>query len=261
MRVFLINLDRRPDRLAAMKTQLDRLGIAFERFSATDAARMDPAELNAPFADDGPLGALSPGDKGCTYSHLRVWQTIAAGPDEYAAVLEDDIRLSESAPEFLTGSGWIPPGIDLVKPERYGDENQLIVIGKPRIPVKGRILAPLLSRHTGTGGYIISRELAASLAGTRDKIALPVDHLLFNPNNSPIFDRLKPWQLLPAIFDQRVEVGGATDIHRTRQAAKPRGIALVRRQLRRNYYDLRLVPRHVMQVVSGRAKVVKIALR
>jgi hypothetical protein len=58
-----------------------------------------------------------------------------------------------------------------------------------------------------------------------------------------------------------VEVGGATDIHRTRQAAKPRGIALVRRQLRRNYYDLRLVPRHVMQVVSGRAKVVKIALR
>jgi len=260
MRTFLVNLERRPDRLAAMKAQLDRLGIPFERFNAVDAKTADPAALRAPFAGSGPLGMLSPGDMGCTMSHIHIWRMIAEGPDEWVTVLEDDIQLSDSAPEFLTDSGWIPKGIGLVKPERYGDENQLIVIGKPRIPVKGRMLAPLLSRHTGTGGYIISRETAAQLADIKEKLTLPVDHLMFNPNNSPIFDWLKPWQLLPAILDQRVEVGGATDIHRTREATKPRGLALVKRQLRRNYYDLRLVPKHAGLVLSGRASVVKIPL-
>lgn len=260
MRTFLVNLERRPDRLAAMKSQLDRLGIAFERFDAVDAKSVDPAVLSRPFAASGPLGTLSPGDKACTTSHIHIWRDIAAGTDDYAVVLEDDIVLSDSAPEFLRDSSWIPKGVGLVKPERYGDANQLIVIGKPRYTVKGRTLAPLLSRHTGTGGYIISRQLAARLASMKEKIALPVDHLMFNPNNSPAFDWLKPWQLLPAILDQQEAVGGVTDIHRTREATKPRGMALVKRQLRRNYYDLRLVPKQVAQVLSGRARVVKIAL-
>jgi glycosyl transferase, family 25 len=260
MRTFLVNLERRPDRLAAMAAQLDRLGLAFERFDAVDAKRVDPAVLREPFAASGPLGALSPGDMACTYSHIHIWRLIAAGPDPYVAVLEDDVVLSDSAPEFLRDSDWIPEGVGLVKPERYGDRNQLIVIGKPRYAVKGRILAPLLSRHTGTGGYIISRELAARLAGLEEKIALPVDHLMFNPNNSPAFGWIRPWQLLPAILDQQEAVGGATDIHRTREATKPKGLALVKRQLRRNYYDLRLVPRQVAQVLSGRATVTKIPL-
>jgi glycosyl transferase family 25 len=261
MRIFLVNLERRPDRLAAMAAQLDRLGIAFERFDAVDAKTVDPQVLSEPFAQSGPMGTLSPGDKACTYSHIHIWRMIAEGRDEYAAVLEDDILLSDSAPEFLLSSGWLPKGVGLVKPERYGDANQLIVIGKPRLEVKGRILAPLLSRHTGTGGYIIARETAARLANMKEKIALPVDHLMFNPNNSPAFAWLKPWQLLPAILDQREEVGGTTDIHRTRQASKPRGLALVKRQLRRNYYDLRLVPRQIFQVLSGQAKVVKIPIK
>jgi glycosyl transferase, family 25 len=260
MRTYLVNLDRRPDRLEAMDRQLEALGIAYERFSAVDAKTVDPAELSAPFAARGPLGALSPGDMGCTSSHIHIWRRIADGPDDYAVVLEDDILLSNAASEFLRDSAWIPKSVDLVKPERYGDENQLIVIGKPRLSVKGRTLAPLLSRHTGTGGYIISRAHAARLANMKEKIALPVDHLMFNPNNSPAFGWLKPWQLLPAILDQREAVGGTTDIHRTREATKPKGMALVRRQLKRNYYDLRLIPRQVAQVLCGRASVVKIRL-
>lgn len=260
MRTFLVNLERRPDRLAAMAAQLARLGLPFERFDAVDAKSVDPAALSVPFAQEGPLGTLSPGDKACTTSHIHIWRMIADGPDEYVTVLEDDVVLADSAPEFLADSGWIPKGVGLVKPERYGDQNQLIVIGKPRLTVKGRILAPLLSRHTGTGGYIISREAARRLAAIKEKIALPVDHLMFNPNNSPVFDWLQPWQLLPAILDQQEAVGGATDIHRTREATKPKGMALVRRQLKRNYYDLRLVPKQIAQVLTGRAKVVKIPI-
>src|SRR5215471_18942579 len=101
MRTFLVNLERRPDRLAAMKAQLDRLGIAFERFDAVDAKTADPVALRAPFATSGPLGALSPGDMGCTLSHVRIWRMIGDGPDKWATVLEDDIQLTGCAPEIL----------------------------------------------------------------------------------------------------------------------------------------------------------------
>jgi glycosyl transferase family 25 len=261
MRTFLVNLERRPDRLAAMAGQLGRLGIAFERFDAVDAKTVDPVALGEPFAASGPLGTLSPGDKACTYSHIHLWRKIAAGEDSHAVILEDDILLSGDAAKFVKDSSWISNGVGLIKLERYGDANQLIVIGRTGIAVLDREIVPLLSRHTGSGGYIISRETAATLAGLKEKLTLPIDHLLFNPNNSPVFDRLKPWQLLPAILDQRIEVGGATDIHRTREATKPRGLALVRRQLVRNYYDLRLVPKQAALVVTGRARVVKIRLK
>lgn len=260
MRAFLINLERRPDRLAAMAAQLGRLGIAFERFDAVDAKTADPALLDAPFAAGGPLGTLSPGDKACTLSHRHLWRRISDGADSHAVILEDDILLSDDAAKFLSNDAWIPRSAGLIKLERYGDADQLIFIGRPRLRVLDREIAPLLSRHTGSGGYVISRETAAALAGMTEKLRLPIDHLLFNPNNSPLFRRLKPWQLLPAILDQREEVGGATDIHRTREATKPRGWALAKRQLVRNYYDMRLVPKQIAQLLLGQARVVKIKL-
>ncbi|HEY1709046.1 MAG TPA: glycosyltransferase family 25 protein [Rhizomicrobium sp.] len=258
MQTFLVNLKRRPDRLAAMTAQLDRLGIAFERFDAVDAKAVDPAELSVPFAAGGPLGTLSPGDKACTYSHLHLWRRIAAGQDEYAVILEDDILLSDAAPLFLIDSAWIPRSIGLVKLERYGPPSQHIIIGRRSIPVHGRTLAPLLSRHTGSGGYIISRENAARLATMTGKIAVSIDHLLFNPNNSPMFPVLKPWQLIPAILDQRVDIGGATDIHATRDDIRPRGWAGISRRLARNYYDLRLLPKQLTAMLLGQAKFMKI---
>ena len=39
--VFVINLDRRPDRWKAMSAQLDRLGIPAERIPAVDAEELD----------------------------------------------------------------------------------------------------------------------------------------------------------------------------------------------------------------------------
>src|ERR1700679_2754930 len=99
MRTFLVNLKRRPDRLAAEAAHLHPHRIAFERFDAVDAKTVDPAVLDGPFAQSGPLGTLSPGDKACTYSHIHIWRMIADGADDYAVVLEDDIALSDSAPE------------------------------------------------------------------------------------------------------------------------------------------------------------------
>ncbi len=44
MKVFVINLDRCPDRLARVKARLDALGVPFERVAGVDEATLDPAE-------------------------------------------------------------------------------------------------------------------------------------------------------------------------------------------------------------------------
>ncbi len=252
MRIFVINLARRPDRMAAMAAQLERLGLAYERFDAVDAKSADPVELNAPFAARGAMAELTPGDKACTASHMHLWQRIAAGPESHAAILEDDVLLCDAAQKFLSSGDWIPPAAGLIKLERFGDSDQLTVVSRQAVRVFDREVAPLLSRHPGSGGYIISRGKAALLTAMTQKIDLPIDQLLFNPAYSPVFRALSPWQMVPAIAEQTVDVGGATDIKR---AKAPLG-----QKLARNMRAMRVLPRQIASVLLGRARAVKIRL-
>jgi glycosyl transferase, family 25 len=251
MRIFVINLARRPDRMAAMAAQLDPLGLAYERFDAVDGSTFDPVALNAPFAAHGAMAELTPGDKACTTSHIHLWRQIASGANSHAVILEDDVELSAAAPLFLKSTDWIPQGAGLIKIERYGDQDQLTLVGRGT-DVRDREVAPLRSRHPGSGGYIISREKAALLAGLTEKIAVPIDQFLFNPIYSPVFRALKPWQMVPAIVEQRMEVGGTTDIKRTR--------APIRKKLTRSLRSLSVMPGQIASVLSGRARAVKIRL-
>ncbi len=251
MRITVINLARRPDRMTAMAKQLERLGLAFERFDAVDAKTCDPARLNAPFAAHGAMAELTPGDKACTTSHMVLWKRIAAGDDSHAVILEDDVLLSDAATPFLKNADWIPKEAGLIKIERFGDKDQLTLIGHGTA-VLGREVVPLLSRHPGSGGYIISREKAALLAAMTEKIAVPIDQLLFNPIYSPLFRALNPWQLIPAIVEQRAEVGGTTDIKRAR--------APFAKKFARDARSLANLPRQIASVLSGKARAVKIGI-
>jgi glycosyl transferase family 25 len=198
------------------------------------------------------MADLTPGDKACTTSHMHLWQRIASGSESHAAILEDDILLSDAAPKFLSNGDWIPPEAGLIKLERFGDSDQLTVVGSSGVRVFDREIAPLLSRHPGSGGYIIARERAALLAAMTQKIDLPIDQLLFNPAHSPVFRALSPWQMMPAILEQTADVGGTTDIRRPK--------APLGRKLERNMRALRVLPSQIASVLLGRARAVKIRL-
>ena len=47
--IFVINLARRPDRLARISQDLDALGLAFQRVEAVDGAEFEPERLNQRF--------------------------------------------------------------------------------------------------------------------------------------------------------------------------------------------------------------------
>lgn len=257
MQAYLINLARRPDRLQAMMRQLRRLGIPATRVRAVDAKTTEDAVVDRCFAGDGPLGEIAKGDKCCTLSHLRAWQMFLESRERFAIVLEDDVVLDRRAAQLLRREDWIPRGVGLLKLEQYVAAGKRILIGPPVEVGSGIKVGALQSKHTGAAAYIISREAAQMLLHDVGKWTLPVDHMLFNPNNSPMVDRLKPYQMLPAIARQSESIGGRTDIEEWRRRLRGLRVRAFRRELRHAYYEIRLLPWQILSVLRRNAHVVR----
>lgn len=103
MQIFLINLDRRPDRLEQVKTQLVQLGLEFQRISAVDGSQL-PADYPLLQKERFLLEQKKPaviGEIGCAESHRLIWKQMIAQNLPFALVLEDDITLNSKLTEFL----------------------------------------------------------------------------------------------------------------------------------------------------------------
>lgn len=250
MHVYLINLERRKDRLAAMQGQAGAQGLALERVTALDAENADRGTVDCWFAAKGPLGEIPAGDKACLLSHRMAWERFITSGEPHAVFLEDDVRLSRRAGPMLMSDAWIPAGVAVVKLEHYGPAGQRVLLADMHGVGEGFRMGRMLSRHTGGAAYILSRR-AAELLLAQPRFDLPVDHLLFNPNNSKLFAGLQPWQLVPAIARQQEFVGEKSDIEKTRAGLRAFSVTYIRRELVRFGYDLKLIPRQVAALLAG----------
>ena len=79
-KVFVINLARSPERLAAIASQLDAIGVPFERIDALDGKTLsdDFIEEVSPAQVVGKSyhRALSKAEVACSLSHKRAWQQV-----------------------------------------------------------------------------------------------------------------------------------------------------------------------------------------
>jgi glycosyl transferase family 25 len=255
MDIYMINLDRRPDRFEAMTGRAAALGLSLKRVAALDAAEVEPEELDRWFVEGGPLGDVPRGDKACLLSHRLAWERFLASGASHAAFLEDDVVLSQAAGELLASDAWIPGYVAVVKLEHYGPKGQKVLLSGLRQVGNGFQIGRMLSRHTGAAAYILSRRAAEYLL-CQPFFALPVDHLLFNPNNSPLVAGLAPQQLVPAIARQEQFVGAQSisdrsDIETTRIQLRSRDWAYVRREVKRFSFDVRLVPQQLAALIKG----------
>ena len=80
MTIYLINLDRHPERLAHMREQLD--GVAFERISAVDGSTR-PATIEG----------LTRFELACLESHRTAWRRFLGSDESFGCFLEDDVHL------------------------------------------------------------------------------------------------------------------------------------------------------------------------
>lgn len=149
LRILCINLDRSVERWTSIERQAKELDLSIERFAAIDGSKLNPLP-DLPI----PLGAI-----GCFLSHRGIWQIISEGEDEYVLVLEDDVLLSQSLPEFLRDTTWLPEDADIV---HLGSTDRRCTIAGLSRPALGRKIYKSI-KCTGTEGYIISRRCAAAL--------------------------------------------------------------------------------------------------
>ncbi|MGH6828323.1 MAG: glycosyltransferase family 25 protein [Rhizomicrobium sp.] len=252
---YFINLSRRTDRREAMETQARRMGLSLIRIEALDARTAGPSELAGWFEPKGPLGEIPKGDQCCSLSHRLAWAALLASGRDYAAMLDDEVELPDRAGFVRQDAGWIPKGIDVVKLEHYGPAGQSVLLSDFAEVGGGFRLGRMRSRHTGAAAYILSRRAARLLTQIR-KFHLPVDHLLFNPNNSPIFAQLKPRQLLPTVARQNNRA--SSDIENWRRNLRKFDATYARRELIRFGYDLRLFPGQLALFLSGKARFVRV---
>ena len=118
MRIFLINLERNPDRLAFMRRQLDERGLAFERIPAVDGKTLAAADLKRGFSPIRSFVAskkrMSEGEIGCALSHVAACRRIVAENLPCALILEDDVVL---APGFAAALDRVERFVDAARPQ------------------------------------------------------------------------------------------------------------------------------------------------
>lgn len=197
--IYLINLDRSLDRLAAMTAQLSKLGLQFERISAIDGRALQPNVIDALRETVAGWKPLALGEVGCFLSHRACWRRILDGAHDFGCILEDDIVLSPRLPRFTDGNQWIPADAEIVKLETSGVR---IWLDRKSLSLgNGFSLQRLRSAHYRTGGYIVSRRTAERLLELTQRISVPVDLLLFDPAYGTA-QSITTYQLSPSLCAQ-----------------------------------------------------------
>ncbi|HZZ24414.1 MAG TPA: glycosyltransferase family 25 protein [Roseiarcus sp.] len=184
MKIYLINLDRHPERLEHMRKQLN--GVAFARISAVDGSN-DPATTKG----------LSRFELACLESHKLAWRQFLDGPEGHACFLEDDLHVWPGFAPLTRSGSWIPTGAHSVKLDTY---LQKVELGEKQVAIGERQIARLYSRHQSSAAYILTREGAARYLELTASALAPADYALF-PNH-PRRLGLHIYQLCPAIAIQ-----------------------------------------------------------
>lgn len=174
MKIFFVNLARRPERRAFMERQFDALGLKVERVEGVDGRAMPAAErektlsrfrwwcANGYRARDGEIGAA--------LTHQSIYRRMVAEEIPCACILEDDVTLDPRFSEmmaacenFVTGT----PAAKVLILTPYGQRKNNGE-GEPSfVPVADAALA---------GGYVLGNEAARRLLRVNTPLHTTIDN-------------------------------------------------------------------------------------
>jgi glycosyl transferase, family 25 len=104
LNVYLINLDRSPERLAQITRQLVALQVPFERVAAFDASKEDLSlcEIDRQvFARVHGRTRIRDAEIGCHQSHFTALDRFINSDQEFAVIFEDDIQIGQGLNSVL----------------------------------------------------------------------------------------------------------------------------------------------------------------
>lgn len=174
-KIFVINLDERPDKFKNAEDQIIAQDLSCERISAVRGSNLSKEEVDCVY--DAQLNKkhymkpLSLGEIGCYLSHRSAWQKIVDEQLDFAIVLEDDCKLEASFEEITqivqNLENW--DYIKLTGP-RGGRKNQECLTVKPGFSITHFNKVP-----TSASGQVISQMGAQKLLRNSQPFFRPVD--------------------------------------------------------------------------------------
>lgn len=101
MKIFIVNLKNAVEKRKHMVAQLKRLGVQnYEFIEAVYGKDLTP-EFIADNVYDYPACALTPGEIGCSLSHIGIYKNMISENIPYAMILEDDVILPDDFLDML----------------------------------------------------------------------------------------------------------------------------------------------------------------
>jgi glycosyl transferase family 25 len=200
MKSYLINLDRSTERLEFFTRQAELLGIPIERISAVEGRRLSPEDLASAVSATFEFQPINAGEIGLFMSHKLAWQKLLASGEPHAAVFEDDAVMAPTMKSVMKAIDLEVADFDVIKLETT--LRQVVCRKEHQSLSCGSVLQRLLSWHGGTAGYVISAPCARRLLSLKEKLADPIDQVMFNPM-SVVSSQLRILQLNPAACIQK----------------------------------------------------------
>ncbi len=244
---YVLNLERHPDRLNWMAEQLDGQGIKWVRFPAVDGSNLSDEELDKLIAPQGPIPRMTRGARACTAGHFEIFKAFLETGSEYALVLEDDAILAPTFSEDL-GKLLNAGSFDLLNLNRQtprGAKKRLIIRRRPSLSTGIFSVHDLVGIHYGTAGYLVSAPAARMVLDLCPHPNMPIDHILFNPNVSKLFGRIKIQQLFPALIQPRKGLVSSIQNEPVAEASS------IRSRLMRAWTELAIAPRLLVGTLFG----------
>ncbi len=183
MKAYVINLDRNPERMEAIGSRLDSLGIAYERVRAVDGAALSEEERRRAVRGLRWLCAngerVRPPQIGCALSHKAAYEKMLAEGEPVCCVLEDDAAFGSAAARVL---GEVERFLD-------PDRAQVVLLSDHSKDVRGQSLSiddverlsgedVRIERREGEWGaeaYCITRAAAKRILARNYPLVVPCD--------------------------------------------------------------------------------------
>lgn len=210
IKVFVINLDRTPQRYQKITQQLQKNGLNYERFNAIDGYLLEivddkglkfsgqdiksnpklllpnsyytircPSEDVEYYSDFSMLArTLTAGEFGVYCSHREIWYKMVQENIPYALILEDDSVFSTNfREEFLKAISTLPSYWDFVYLHMILHAKTKALQNVYNNPLLKKIRTNNIG-FTSTAAYMISLPAAKALLGYSKKFTWPIDHVL-----------------------------------------------------------------------------------
>lgn len=190
--VFVINMERSPDRLLYMSKHLGSKNIKWTRIEAIDGNNLTNYQI------ENEVGTscqkfCSRGMIGCALSHKKIWQTVLNSNLENAIIMEDDIRILDDYEGILKNAmDQLPQDWDILllgcgglcnKGSKSNDVSDFIFSLFQDYKNTNKFESPNLfipELPTGFYCYAVSKNGCKKLLETIDKVKYHIDYQVAN---------------------------------------------------------------------------------